>query len=192
MHALHPRTLNTLWAPSKRRALIQKNDGVTIPLSHWPKVINEIAEWKMQSAKCSSKQDRQCGKMLCDMLVSGFQIQMLHIIIQYGQVMGSCYLKPILARQEGKHPMIKVLQGCILKLSLHSVNLVLIFYRPSKTPSAILLSFVASSSLPEWPDFFFLNPYFLNFFQDCVRIYADFIWIFLPFDRPLFSVLLLL
>ncbi len=30
-------------------------------------------------------------------------------------------------RQEGKYPMIEVLQGCILKLSLHSVNSVLIF-----------------------------------------------------------------
>ncbi len=44
--------------------------------------------------------------------------------------------------------MIKVLQGCILKLSFHSVNSVLILYRTGTMQSAILLSFVASSSLP--------------------------------------------
>ncbi len=51
-------------------------------------------------------------------------------------------------RQEGKYPMIKVLQGCILKLLLHSVNSELILYRTGNTQSAIRLSFVASSSLP--------------------------------------------
>ncbi len=50
--------------------------------------------------------------------------------------------------QEGKYPMIKVLQGCILKLLLHSVNSVLILYRTGNMQSAILLSFLASSSLP--------------------------------------------
>ncbi len=50
--------------------------------------------------------------------------------------------------QEGKYPMIKVLQGCILKLSLHSHNTVLILYRTGNMQSAILLSFIASSSLP--------------------------------------------
>ncbi len=50
-------------------------------------------------------------------------------------------------RQEGKYPTMKVLQGCILKL-LHSVNSVPILYRPGNMQSAILLSFVASSSLP--------------------------------------------
>ncbi len=43
--------------------------------------------------------------------------------------------------------MIKVLWGCILKLSLHSVNLVLILYRTGNMQSAILLLFVASFSL---------------------------------------------
>ncbi len=43
--------------------------------------------------------------------------------------------------------MIKVLQGCILKVSLYSVNTVLMLYRAGNMQSAILLSFVASSSL---------------------------------------------
>ncbi len=71
-------------------------------------------------------------------------------------------------RQEGKYPMIKVLWGCILKLSLYLVNSVLILYRignmqsakllsfvvllilyrTGNMQSAILLSFVVSSSLP--------------------------------------------
>ncbi len=51
-------------------------------------------------------------------------------------------------RQEGKYPRIKVLQGCILKLLLHSVNSVPILYRAGKMQSAILLSFLTSSSLP--------------------------------------------
>ncbi len=51
-------------------------------------------------------------------------------------------------RQEGKYPMIKVLQCCIFKLLLHSVNSVPILYRTGNMQSAILLSFVASSSLP--------------------------------------------
>ncbi len=51
-------------------------------------------------------------------------------------------------RQEGKYPTIKVLQGCILKLLLHSVNSVAILGRTGNMQSAILLSFVASSSLP--------------------------------------------
>ncbi len=51
-------------------------------------------------------------------------------------------------RQEGKYPMIKVLQGCIRKLSLHSVNSMLILYRTGNMQFAILLSFVTSSSLP--------------------------------------------
>ncbi len=50
-------------------------------------------------------------------------------------------------RQESKYPIIKVLQGCILKLLLHSVNSVSILYRAGNIQSAILLSFVASSSL---------------------------------------------
>ncbi len=50
--------------------------------------------------------------------------------------------------QEGIYPMKKVLQGCILKLSLHSVSLVLILYRTGNTQSAILLSSIVSSSLP--------------------------------------------
>ncbi len=41
-------------------------------------------------------------------------------------------------RHEGKYPMIKVLQSCILKLSLHSVNSVLILYRTGNIQSAIL------------------------------------------------------
>ncbi len=44
--------------------------------------------------------------------------------------------------------MIKVLRGCILKLSLHSVNSVPILYRTGNMQSAILLSFVVSSSIP--------------------------------------------
>ncbi len=51
-------------------------------------------------------------------------------------------------RQEGKYPTIKVLQGCILKLLLHSVNSVAILYRTGNMQSVILLSFIASSSLP--------------------------------------------
>ncbi len=51
-------------------------------------------------------------------------------------------------RQEGKYPTIKVLQGCILELLLHSVNSVPILYRTGNMQSATLLSFVASSSLP--------------------------------------------
>ncbi len=51
-------------------------------------------------------------------------------------------------RQEGKYPMIKVLQGCIIKLLLQSVNAVLILYRTHNMQFAILLSFVTSSSLP--------------------------------------------
>ncbi len=43
--------------------------------------------------------------------------------------------------------MIKVSQGCILKLLLHSVNSELILYRTGNMQSAILSSFVASSSL---------------------------------------------
>ncbi len=43
--------------------------------------------------------------------------------------------------------MINVLQCCILKLLLHSVNSVPILYRTGNRQSAILLSFVASSSL---------------------------------------------
>ncbi len=44
--------------------------------------------------------------------------------------------------------MIKVLQSCIVKLSLHSVNSALIIYRTGNMQSAILLSFVAYSYLP--------------------------------------------
>ncbi len=51
-------------------------------------------------------------------------------------------------RQEGKYPMVKVLQGCILKLLLHSVNSVPILYRTGNMRSAIHLSFVAASSVP--------------------------------------------
>ncbi len=58
------------------------------------------------------------------------------------------FLKPTLGGKEGKCPMIKVLQGCILKLLLHSVNSVLILYRTGVMQSAILLSFAISSSLP--------------------------------------------
>ncbi len=67
--------------------------------------------------------------------------------------MGARYLKSPEANtqwQEGKYPMIKVLWGCILKLSLHSVNSVLILYRTGNMQSAILLSFVASASLPSY------------------------------------------
>ncbi len=62
--------------------------------------------------------------------------------------MGACYLKPTLRGKRGNIYNIKVLQGCILKLSSHSINSVLILYRPGNRQSAILLSFVASSSLP--------------------------------------------
>ncbi len=51
-------------------------------------------------------------------------------------------------RQEGKYQTIKVLQGCILKLLLHSVNSAPILYRTGNMQFAILLSFVAFSSLP--------------------------------------------
>ncbi len=40
-------------------------------------------------------------------------------------------------RQEGKYPMIKVLQSYILKLSLHSVNSVLILYRTGNMQTTI-------------------------------------------------------
>ncbi len=46
--------------------------------------------------------------------------------------------------------MIKVSQSYIPKLSLHSVNSVLILYRIGNMQSAILLSFVAFSSLPPY------------------------------------------
>ncbi len=61
---------------------------------------------------------------------------------------GSTLLEANTRRQERKYPMIKVLQCCILKLSLHSVNSVPIVYRIGNMQSAILLSFFASSSLP--------------------------------------------
>ncbi len=61
---------------------------------------------------------------------------------------GSILPEANIRRQEGKYPMIKVLHGCILTLSLHSVNLVFILYRTGNMQSAILLSFAASSSLP--------------------------------------------
>ncbi len=51
-------------------------------------------------------------------------------------------------RQEGKYPMIKVLRGCIFKLSLYLVNSVLTLHRTGNMQSVILSSFVASSSLP--------------------------------------------
>ncbi len=56
-------------------------------------------------------------------------------------------------RQEGKYPTIKVLQGCILKLSLNSVNSVPILYRTGNMQSAILLSFVASSVIITFSQF---------------------------------------
>ncbi len=52
-------------------------------------------------------------------------------------------------RQEEKNQMIKVLPGCILKLLLHSVNSVHILYSTGNMQSAILLSFVSFSSLPQ-------------------------------------------
>ncbi len=61
---------------------------------------------------------------------------------------GSRLLEADTRRQEGKYPMIKVLQGCILKLSLYSVNTAFIHYGTGNMQSAILLSFIASSSLP--------------------------------------------
>ncbi len=74
-------------------------------------------------------------------------------------------------RQEGKYPMIKVLQGCICKLSLHSVNSVLLLYRTGNMQSAILLSFIASSSLPPYrlqstcpPMLFYISPYVVHNF----------------------------
>ncbi len=51
-------------------------------------------------------------------------------------------------KQEGRHPAIKVLQGCILKLLLHFVNSVPILYRKGNMQSPIFLSFVVFSSLP--------------------------------------------
>ncbi len=56
--------------------------------------------------------------------------------------------KADIQRQEGKYSTIKVLQGYVLKLLLHSVNSVPILYRTGNMQSAILLSLVASSSLP--------------------------------------------
>ncbi len=50
-------------------------------------------------------------------------------------------------RQEGKYLTIKILRGCLLKLSLYLVNSVLILYRTGNMQFAILLSLVASSSL---------------------------------------------
>ncbi len=51
-------------------------------------------------------------------------------------------------RQEGKYPTIKVRQSCFFKLLLHLVNSVPILYRTGNIQSAILLSVVASFSLP--------------------------------------------
>ncbi len=51
-------------------------------------------------------------------------------------------------RQEGTNDTIKVLRSCLLKLSLYLVNSVFILYRTGNMQSAILLSFIASSSLP--------------------------------------------
>ncbi len=61
--------------------------------------------------------------------------------------MGIPYQKPT-PEARGEISSDKVLQGCILKLLLHSVNSGLILYRIGNMQSAILLSFVASSSLP--------------------------------------------
>ncbi len=79
------------------------------------------------------------------------------IVVYYGTIVDVIYYYVIWSekgstlpeantrRQRGKYPMIK-LRGCILKLSLYSVNSVLILYRTGNMQSAILLSFVTSSS----------------------------------------------
>ncbi len=48
-------------------------------------------------------------------------------------------------RQDGKYPMIKVLQGCILKLSLYLVNTVLFLYKTGN-----MQYFYHSSPLPPY------------------------------------------
>ncbi len=60
--------------------------------------------------------------------------------------MGVGYLKPTFGSKRG-NIQIKVLQCCTLKLLLQSVNSVIILYRTGNMQSAILLSFIASSSL---------------------------------------------
>ncbi len=64
-------------------------------------------------------------------------------------------------RQEGKYPMIKVLHGCVLKLSLHSVNSVLILYRTGNIQSVILVSFIAmrATIYPLTDALFYISPY---------------------------------
>ncbi len=52
--------------------------------------------------------------------------------------------------------MIKVFQGCILRLLLHSVNSVLILYWTGNMQSAVLLSFVASSFLPIYVIYYYV------------------------------------
>ncbi len=59
---------------------------------------------------------------------------------------GVCYLKRTLIGKRG-NIQVKVLQCCICEL-LHSVNSVPILYRTGNMQSAILLSFVTTSSLP--------------------------------------------
>ncbi len=61
---------------------------------------------------------------------------------------GSRLLEADTRRQKGKYPMIKVLQVCILNLSLYSVNTVLILYGTGNMQSAIILLYVTFSSLP--------------------------------------------
>ncbi len=60
---------------------------------------------------------------------------------------GTRLLEADTRRQEGKYPMIKVLQSCILKLLLYSVNTGRVIYKTDNMQSVILLSFIASSSL---------------------------------------------
>ncbi len=48
---------------------------------------------------------------------------------------GSRLLEAYARRQEEKYPMIKILQDCILKLSLYSVNSVLLLYRTGNMQS---------------------------------------------------------
>ncbi len=69
-------------------------------------------------------------------------------------------------RPERIYPMIKVLWGCVLKLSLYLVNSALILYRTGNMQPAILLSFVIFSSLPPCglqsthpPMLYYVSPY---------------------------------
>ncbi len=97
------------------------------------------------------KRTKNCRYMIC----GGVRIlhrrgDPIHVIYYYVIWTDNGIMLPEvnIRRQEGKYLTIEVLQGCILKLLLHSVNSEPILYRTSNMQTAIFLSFVTSSSLP--------------------------------------------